>query len=207
MAVAADRSPDFFAPVRLSREEFEVLLDRLESSFRAGAAALVVDDTYPFREISVDWPNSVFSEAERETYIPVVPMMDHVLQFAMEEAPAAIVREWAQGYDEERVGEAIERVTSMRERMPYLTAAWDAKSNSPVPLLSTIRYDITAAGEDLAYVTLSLATVLSGVLGRADRSSRQIVTTRLWRNDLQRLHALLGGMLETLNEHDREARR
>jgi hypothetical protein len=180
---------DMFEPLRLSNEEFVELISGLEQAFSRRAAALVTDERLASAEVDVlDWEETGFNKDAIEKYEQPANYLYQMLLFAFADAPNRVISQWARTYDDSLQEEAVRRVGLIREGMPSLRRLWESKNSSVIPILGSVAYEIVdslaARDETDRTVILSIAASRYGVLGRAEGTSVQNITIRLWPSDL-----------------------
>lgn len=192
---------DYFDVIRLSDEDFHRLTAGVEEVFADNRAALVSDSRYPLRWLTILDAGDAFSDAEWEQFSELITNLDYLLLLGLGGASPSVVVSWAQQFDPSLVETALQRVQSVREAMPSLASAWDAKIRSVIPTLNIPDYEIGRAYDpDQPYVDLMLTGSLSGVTGQVDQPSTQRLLVRLLPSDVAYLRDLLDDVLDELQD-------
>jgi hypothetical protein len=109
----------------LTDEQFTRLLTALEHAFLHDAAAFYYRQAEGPTLIDLfDRKRAEIDDAEWAWMQPALPYLDQFLLYAFEEAPASIIRAWADDHGEGFGDTAISRIEAMRESAPILKREW-----------------------------------------------------------------------------------
>jgi hypothetical protein len=191
---------DLYAPLRLPRPAFELLLVRLDEAVPKNAVRLLLHEDVSYRELVITRGDLVdLVDLKVESPEAEVKFLDQVLLFAFENAPDEVIADWASSYDEELVDEAVSRVRFARENMPNLGELWREKSTSVVPPLVGFGFDVvhdkTGRGKS---ASLYLSAGRVSLFGRPDKSDMTRLRVQLWPDDVVFLVEGLTHMLEEI---------
>jgi hypothetical protein len=180
---------DFFAPVTLPLPAFEKLVERVDDGIREHAIALVLHEDFPFRTLDILDPDHLdLDDLGIDDPSSQIDSLDQLLLFAFESAPERVIRAWAKERNEGLSDEAVKRVQLIRTSMPSLDELWNEKSNSIVPPLIGLSYDIIRDEQGRAKAaTMYLSAGRISSTGRPDALDAVRLRLQLWPADIDLL--------------------
>jgi hypothetical protein len=180
---------DFYTPVRMPRPAFEQLIARVDKAVGEHSVALVLSEDFAFRALDPIEPTAIdFRDIDIEKPLEIVNYLDQLLYFAFEFAPEEVISSWADEYDSQLKGEAIERVTYIRDNMPQLSKLWNSKSDSIIAPMISFSYETTLLRDSsMRCVNLYLSAGRIRDNGAPDKTDLVRMRVQLWPSDVRLL--------------------
>jgi hypothetical protein len=180
---------DFYTPVQIPRDAFDLLISRVDEAVGNHAIALVLNEDFPFRALDpIEMTSINFASIDlKEDPLDVVEYLDQLMYFAFEEAPREVIASWG-NQDSRGLGdEAADRALFMRRNMPKLRSLWDSKSNALIPPLIHFEYDAATTASGDRYANIYFAASRISRTGAPDKSDMHRVRFQVWPSDVRLL--------------------
>jgi hypothetical protein len=194
---------NFYSPVRMPRDAFELLIARVDEAVGRQSVALVLNEDFPLRALDPVSQDAVdFKDiASDEDLSDIVNYLDQLLYFAFEFAPKEIVDSFVRDYNENasdnEKSDAFSRVEFIRENMPNLRDIWRDKGNTVMPVLTGFSYESAPRGEfRCANLYLSASRIEPN--GSPDKTDAVRLRVQVWPADVRILVRELEHLLSHL---------
>jgi hypothetical protein len=180
---------DFYTPVQIPRDQFDLLMARVDEAVGQHAVALILNEDFPVRALD---PISVTSidlsglQLE-ENPLEIVEYLDQLMYFAFEAAPRQVIASWGNEDDRGLGEEAVDRALFMRTNMPKLFSLWESKSNSIIPPLIRFEYESATTSSGNRYANIYFATSRITQTGMPDKTDMLRMRMQLWPSDVRLL--------------------
>lgn len=191
-------------------DEFKAFLAKLDQAVAVGSCALYYDSTYQLNNLQLfDRDGTEFTSEEWEEARERADALDQLMVFAFGHAPDEAVRSWAATFlDQEKVDHVAMIVDHMRENMPALENAWDARSSRLGPAIGDITTHVVVDGSqgEFSAIVRADSFYAAGARSTPLAGSRTFFEARMTRSDLRRAIAVLAHAVAEMDHYMEGAR-